>query len=173
MTYIVDWVESKKDDWKVCTLREITEGSLTIDDVSINKVDKKGIAFPNFDQIMPGAQVHGNLWRSPAGRYTLFAPDPKPAATAARPATGGGNRGVAAAQERKAQGIEKAQDRKETGIMVASAMRDSTIIATALMNSQSQGEPWSFENFTDMLERVKKWYLAKWSETEKSLDIPF
>ncbi len=183
MTYTIDWMEVKKEGWIVATIREIVEQGVTYENVSINKIDKKGRAFPGFDQLMPGGQVHGNIWQSPTGKYTLFAPDePKPSPAAAptqpgsttyRPPAGGGNRGVAAAQQRKAEGIEKAQDRKETGIMVAGAMRDSTVIATALMASQAHGEPWSFEDFTAMFERVKKWYLAKWSETDKSLDVPF
>lgn len=176
MTYTVEWVENKKDDWKIATLKEIVENGQSFDDVSINKTDKKNVVFPNFDQIAPGVQVSGNIWKNPAsGKYTLFAPDPKPAPTT-RPASpagaGGGARGVAAAQGRKEAGIEKAQDRKETGIMVASAMRDSTLIATSLMGSQKQ-EPWSLEEFTDMFERIKKWYLAKWRDTDKSLDVPF
>lgn len=187
MTYIVDWVENKNDGWKVANIHEVVENGAVYQDVSINRVDKKNREFSGWDGIMPGAQVTGNIWRSPSGKFTLFAPDPTPAAaspaaaptspgsTTYRPpqAGGGAPRGVAAAQQRKAEGIEKAQDRKETGIMVSAAMRDSTMIATALMESQSVGEPWSFENFTDMFERVKKWYLAKWNETEKSLDIPF
>ena len=175
------WVENKKDDWKVATLREVIEGGATVEDVSINKLDKKGRSFPKFDDIGPGSMIAGNLWQNPNNqKYTLYAPDePKaPTVTAgaapnARPAPtmGGGNRGVAAAQARKAEGIEKAQDRKEAGITVAAAMRDSTLIAAAIITGSP--EPFTTEDFQALFVRIKKWYLSEWKATEDAMDVPF
>lgn len=187
MTYKIDWVENKKDDWKVATLVEIVEGGQTFTDVSINKVDKKGRAFPHFDEITVGQTVHGNLWQSPTNqKYTLFAPDeprattatgptasaPRPAgAMSAAPYRGGGATGVKAAQERKAEGIATAQENKTKGVMASAAMRDSTLIALELIK---QGPPDStFEDFQAVFKRVRGWYLTTWNETEKMLDVPF
>lgn len=173
MTYTVEWAENKNDGWKVVSLKEIVDNGRTYEDVSINKVDKKGREFPNFAAIAPGAQVHGNMWQAPTGKYTLFAPDPKPAAAARPTTTGSGPRGMGAAQERKAVNIKEAQDYKGRGIQVASAMRDSTLITEAIIRSQSQAEPWGFEDFKSLFEKVKRWYLEEWRSTEKSLDVPF
>lgn len=180
MSFRCDWVENKKDDWKIATLVEIVEGGRTFNDVSINKIDKKGRAFPNFDAIAPGATVHGNIWQNPANsKFTLFAPDePRTSATAPRPATAGApaapyrsNSGMAAAQTRKAEGIREAQDNKEKGIKASSAMRDSTAITTELVK---QGPPeWTLEDFQVLFKRVRDWYLKMWKETEDMLDLPF
>lgn len=177
MSYMVDWVESKKDDWKIATLREITEGGLSFEDVSINKTDQKGRQFPGFDGIMAGATVHGNLWRNPKnGKYTLFAPDPKPspAAAPARPggvtSGGGGARGVAAAQERKKEGIREAQDNKGRGVLVSAAFRDATLI---LVNHPEFRNGMTPEEYKAMHKRLRDWYIAEYKATEKSLDVPF
>lgn len=170
MTYTVDWVENKKDDWKVATIREIVDQGNTYEDVSINKVDKKGREFPNFDTITPGMKIHGNLWRSPAGKYTLFAPDPTPAA-GTRPAApaGGGARGVQAAQVRKAEGIATAQENKGKGVLVAAAFRDATLIMVNHMEYREM----SFEEAKGFHKRIRDWYIAEYKATEKSLDVPF
>lgn len=180
MTYEVLWVESKNDGWRIASLKEIIEGGKTFDDVSINKVDKKGREFPRFDEITPGSMVAGNMWQSPTNKkWTLYAPDePRPAATAPAAAAGtytpparagGGNRGVAAAQERKSAGIEKAQDRKETGIMISAAFRDATIILTALPEFRDM----SAEEWRGAHKRIRDWYIASWKDVEKSEDVPF
>lgn len=178
MTYKVEWAENKNDGWKVCSIKEIVEGGRTYEDVSINRTDKKGRTFPNFDGIAPGATISGNIWQSVAGKYTLFAPDPAgstggggtPARSTSGPASGGGApRGVAAAQERKKEGIREAQENKGRGVMVASAFRDATLIMTSLTMYQelTPGE-WQIEH-----EKWRQWYMADWKETEKSLDVPF
>lgn len=171
MSYIVDWAESKKPDWKVVTIREITEGGNSYEDVSINKVDRKGVTFPNFDGIMPGAQIHGNLWRSPTGKYTLFAPEPKVAGTAPARPTGntGGARGVAAAQERTKTNVAQAQENKGRGVLVAAAFRDATL----MLVNYPEYSTMSFDEAKAFHKRIRDWYIAEYKSTEKSLDIPF
>lgn len=177
MIYEILWVENKKDDWKIASLRESIEGGLEITDVSINKVDKKGRSFPGWDSITPGATVTGNLWQNPANqKYTLFAPDlPKPAGTppagAPRPATtgGGGMRGVAAAQERKTAMIKDAQENKGRGMMVAGAFRDATLI---LIN-HTEYATMTFEESKAFHKRIRDWYMAEYKSALESLDVPF
>lgn len=178
MTYEVLWVESKKDDWRIATLKEIIENGQEFTDVSINKVDKKGRSFPKFDEITPGSQVTGNLWQSPTGKYTLFAPDepraqtataPRPAGSTSAPYKTGGGAGVKAAQERKAEGIATAQENKGRGVMVAAAFRDATIILTALPEFKDM----SAEEWRAAHKRIRDWYIAQWKDAEKTLDIPF
>ena len=101
----VEWLETKNADWRMATL---SEGGQQITEVSINRKNKKGEIFPNFDGITLGATIEGELWRSPAGKAYLFAPregTPRASGT-----------GIKAAQERKAVMIEKAQDRKSESI---------------------------------------------------------
>lgn len=184
MLYKIDWLENKKDDWKVATLIEATEGGQAINDVSLNSPDRQGRTFKDFAQFGIGTMVEGNLWKNQTtGKYTLFAPDaPRPVATAssnpraagAPPSTpyrGGGNTGMKAAQERKTEAIANAQENKSKGIMVSSSMRDSTIITTELIK---QGPPdWSLEDFQMLFKRVQAWYLKTWKDTEASQDVPF
>ncbi len=178
MTYVCDWVENKKPDWKVVTIREITEGGATYTDVSINKVDRKGVTFQDFDAIAPGTQVTGNIWRSSTGKYTLFAPDaPKaaapavpgaPAYAAPRPAATG-MRGVAAAQERKAEGIALAQENKSKGMLVAAAFRDSTLMLVNMADYKTMTP----DEVKIKHKALRDWYIAEYHETEKKMDTPF
>lgn len=177
MTFEVLWIEVKKDGWKIASIKEVIEGGQTINDVSINKVDKKGREFPNFDALAAGHMIAGNLWLSPVGKYTLFAPDPKPI-PAVRPASSassyGGGRpsgGIPAAQARKAEGIKEAQENKGKGIMVSAAMRDSTTITTTIV--ENSPEQFGFIEFQELFARVKAWYLKTWKETEDAVDLPF
>src|SRR6202020_1668901 len=74
MIFKIDWVETKKENWKVATLHEAIENGQTVTDVSINRTEKDGsIAFANFDELAPGMEIQGNLWKHPTtSRYTLY-----------------------------------------------------------------------------------------------------
>jgi len=108
--FSIEWCEKKNADWIKATLKE---GNQVIQDVSINRLDKKTgkVAFEKFDEIMPGGTIEGELWRSDKGACYLFAPRPQSA-----PKVGGFGGGVKAAQERKEVMIEKAQERKSDSI---------------------------------------------------------
>lgn len=189
MIFKIDWIETKKEDWKVATLHEAIENGQSVADVSINRNDKDGsVAFPNFNDLTPGSEIQGNLWKHPTtGRYTLYplrqppkndgevvarqgAPQPSyvpRSGPAGMMATKAAN--IESAQERKNEAIEKAQENKSNAIKVAAAMRDATLISIALMNNDPEGAG----EFTTSFTRIKEWYLAEWEKTEKSLDVPF
>ncbi len=128
MIYEVVWVENKNADWKVATLREKIDGGKEVTDVSINRTNKQGQAFPNFDGIAPGAEVHGEFWRSPANKNYLFPPKPQ------TPRSGGGGaafkgKQIEEAQNRTHEHVKEAQESKGQAIKVAAAMRDATLLA--------------------------------------------
>lgn len=162
MQYKLASVEDKNADWKVVSL-EMSEGNFQ-EDVSVNRTNKKGEVFPNFDGIQVNATVEGELWQSSGGKWYLFAPRPKPAPSAA----GGGMRGVAAAQTRKREDIAAAQENKSHAIKVASAMRDATLLIGSM--------GYKFETAEEMWEMhkiIRSRYIKEWDATEKAVDVPF
>ena len=130
MKYRVEWAENKNKDWKIVTL-STGDNSPQITEVSVNRVNKKGETFPNFDGIIPGADIEGELWKSPAGKNYLFAPRPQ-----AAPRTG--NAGIKAAVEAKAKSIERSQDRKDNSIQLSATFRDATILTDVSVRSTGQ-----------------------------------
>jgi hypothetical protein len=170
MLFDVEWVESKSADWKIVSVKDINGIAHT--DVSVNRVNKSGEAFPGFEAIVVGAKFEADLWANPAGKKYLFAPKPQ-----------GANRGggaprsavITAAQDRKAGDIKNAQDNKERAIMVASAMRDATIIMSDFfMEDVAQSEPHErMEAIKATHKMIREWYLGEWAKVEKSLDVPF
>lgn len=121
MQYKVVKLESKSNDWKVVDL-EMGQDSF-VHNVSINRTNKKGEIFPNFDSVEVGKYTEGELWESPSSKWYLFAPRQKPQRAPAPRAAA-----VEKAMEKKEQSIEKFQDRKEESIKLAGAMRDATIL---------------------------------------------
>lgn len=163
MEFKVAHVAEKNPDWKVVSL-EMSPGSFQ-EEVSVNRVNKKGETFPNFDLIKTGYTVSGELWTSQAGKWYLFAPNPPKASTGGQ---GGNMRGVAAAQQRKGDMIEKAQENKSNAIKVASAMRDSTLLIGALgYKFETTEEMW------EMHKTLRTRYIKEWDATDKSTDVPF
>jgi hypothetical protein len=122
MKFIIEKVDNKSNDWKITSIKG--EQGNVIAEVSVNRVNKKGETFPNFDGIILGATIDGELWTSATGKNYLFAPKPA--------STGGskGNPGIAKAMEKKNESIAKFQDSKETSIKLAGAMRDAVLIVT-------------------------------------------
>ena len=101
--YTISLVEDKNKDWKIVTLEVVEgDGSVMYEDVSVNRVNKKGEIFPNFDNIKVGERVKGNLWSSSAGKRYLFAPSPIKTQGGANKASGG----------YKTQVIKEAQETK-------------------------------------------------------------
>lgn len=115
-------VEDKSKDWKIVSL--ITSTGVSVDDVSVNRTNKNGEIFPEFDGIVKDADIEATLWTSPTGKQYLFAPKLPPQ----RPKFMGGS-GIAKAQETKAENIKEAQERKNEAIQLAGAFRDATLVS--------------------------------------------
>lgn len=127
MLYTFSNVQIKNNDWKVASIKG-ADGSQA-HEVSINRTNKKGEVFPNFDAIADGASVEGNLWKSDAGKNYLFAPK-----EGGRKG-GGNNLAISQAQERKVASIKTAMDSKEYAIKVSSTFRDATLILIELIKA--------------------------------------
>ena len=172
MLYAVEWIETKRDGWKVATLKDL-DGVVT-ENVSINKTDMKGdLQWPGFDTFQAGSTIEGNLWKNPTkGTYSLFPPKPKP------PAYAGGSKGgaaVAKAMDRKEASIDKSMDRKEEGIKISASFRDATSITLELANDLEVREMSASEKWVWMQEKhkeVRDWYLKEWEKEERG-DVPF
>lgn len=65
-------LEKKNAEWIVASL--VDAAGDVHENVSINKVSKKGDIFPNFDTLEVGTKVEGRIWESDAGKKYLFAP---------------------------------------------------------------------------------------------------
>lgn len=65
-------IEKKSADWYVVEL--VNSAGDLIENVSINRISKKGDVFPNFDNLKQDTKIDGRLWESPANKMYLFAP---------------------------------------------------------------------------------------------------
>lgn len=122
----VNWMAKKSEDWIVAAL--IDESGTEFKEVSINRTNKKGEVFPNFDGIMPGAEIEGNLWTSDAGKHYLFAPKPQKFG------------GAVGGQQAREKSINKVLDRKEDSIAIAGAQRDAVLIVSSLISEHYYGD---------------------------------
>lgn len=159
MKYAIEWLEIKNPDWKVATLKS-PEGQV-LTDVSINRTNKKGEVFPNFDAIVQGGEVEGDFWTSTSNKNYLFAP--KPAGVV------GGKGNIGRAMERKEQSIEKFQDNKEASIKVSSTLRD----AVTLAKTEIDAEIFPPVELGARIEYWRKWLIAHWDVKYDDLSIPF
>ena len=117
----IEWIENKSDDWKLAT---IADGANVTKNVSINRTNKKGEVFPDFDNLQAGREVDGNLWESSQGKWYLFpVTKPTPGIMGNKPAYG-----VAKNMERKETSISKSMDRKDNAITLAGTARDATLL---------------------------------------------
>lgn len=147
-TYKIEFAESKTKDWVVADLEA---GGALFKDVSINRVNKKGETFPNFDSIRTGGSIEGELWDNPSGKKYLFAP------RTPKTASGGAYKSqqVKEAQDRKREDIERFQGSKEESIRLMSAQRDSVLIVTTLIG---QGIP--VEDIKEEIIKWRNWFLS-------------
>lgn len=156
-TYQVRKIENKGGDWKVATL--IAPDNYPTENVSINRRNKQGEIFPNFDGIVEGGTVEGDLWKSSTpdshgrAKWYLFAP--KPLKTQNK-AFGGGS-GVKAAQERKAEMINQSQENKELGIKTSSTMRMAVDLALAEVGNNGD-----HEQYERRIEYWRTWCWDNW-----------
>lgn len=148
MKFKIDWLVKKTPEWTIATL--IQEDGSKLNEVSINKVNKKGEVFPNFDNLMPGQEVEGEFWTSDKDKNYLFAP--KVGKT--------GNSGafkqkmISDTMDRKETSISKFQDNKEMSIRLASAQRDAVLIVTQI--AQEQGD----EAIEKAIIKWRNWFLS-------------
>lgn len=142
----VEWCENKNQDWKVATLK--APDDYVTENVSINRQNKKGEVFPNFDGIIPGADIEGELWKSDSGKWYLFAPKPQ------NSHSGGGNRMGMMKEviKEKQEGIRASQENKELGIKISSTMNKAIDLAIA------EGKPEA--------ERILHWRKWMWENWE-------
>jgi len=130
--YTISFTDNKSPDWKILTL-EIVEGdgSVMYEDVSVNRVNKKGETFPNFDNLKVGERVKGNLWVSSAGKRYLFAPDTNKLAGGDYTKPQGGFKvGMQKMAEEKREFIKDTQETKNSAIREAGAQRDAVLMVT-------------------------------------------
>ena len=151
--YKVDFVEKKNEDWIIASL---SSPEASFPDVSINRKNKKGEVFPNFDGIQAGREVEGHIWKSDAGKVYLFAPKPE-GSTPTRSAGA-----ITKAMDKKAENIAVAQDNKEKGIMTSSTIRMAVDIALA----ESTGLPFDVGVFKGRVREWRKWLIAEWSDVK-------
>ncbi len=166
--YTVEWIEQKSPDWKVCTLKG-ENGSVA--DVSINRVNKKGEVFPNFDAITLQATVMGNLWRSDAGKSYLFAPKEVSATGTTAPHKGNFGGGMKL-MEKKSEGIAKAQEHKDLGIMTSSTLRMAVDLTVASMRNDTILQNATESDIKGMIKTWREWLVANW-ELDVTAKAPF
>lgn len=157
MLYTFASVVVKSNDWKVASIKGAD--GVVANEVSINRVNKKGETFPRFDEIADGAQLEGNLWTSDSGKNYLFAPK---APTERR---GGGNsKAITEAQDRKKGDIREAMDSKEYAIKVSGTARDATLITVELMKERKLDDWYTI--WTEVREKLWAMY-----DRERTNDI--
>lgn len=149
MKYKLREVENKGTDWKVVSIIGVDGESA--ESVSVNRVNKKGEVFPNFDGIVVGGEVEGNLWASDAGKKYLFAP---------KAFTKGSGGGIAKAQAVKAEYIKEAQARKDNSI----AYFNATNSAIAIVNSifANTDEKPTRDTLEIQIVSWRDWFLSEW-----------
>lgn len=165
MLYNVKWMEKKGADWIVASLSEIATPPMSAGtvaeytDVSINRIDKKtgAVAFPTFDEIQAGRDIEGELWKSPAGKYYLFAPRaPK------QPSNGAyKQKMIDDTMTRKEGSIEKFQGNKEESIRLASSQRDAVLIVTTILQNGADSRFFGDETFLkNEIIKWRNWFLS-------------
>ncbi len=178
-------MEKKSDTWIVAILVEGIENGKVTENVSINKTNKDGtIAFKEFDTLMPGHTIEGNLWQNPSThKFALYPNRPAPkndGEVVARSTPTRSFGGGAKAMETKAANIEKAQEttfkhvtqaqeNKNKGIMLAAAFRDATIMLT---NMPAYNEM-TFEEIRTNHKAIVEWYVSGWNSMEETIELPF
>lgn len=111
MQYKIDWLEVKSPEWKMISITN--EAGISYTDVSLNKRDKKGTEFPNFDNLKAGDTIHGEYWET-SDKSKRYLYPPRPQSTNGGPIRrqpGASAMAIKEAQETKAKNIAQAQDR--------------------------------------------------------------
>lgn len=162
----IEWLENKTEDWKVASITDDRGSKIT--EVSINKTSKKGEAFPNFESLMVGMEVEGELWQSNGGKWYLFPPKPQTP-------TGGANRGnggafkslqIEKAQERTHAHVTEAQDRKEFSIKVSSTFSQASAMALAEWQEQKRISPHTSQSIEALFIKWREWLWRNYDVAE-------
>jgi hypothetical protein len=155
MKFKVEWVENKTPEWKVATLS--TSDGMREENVSVNKVNKKGEPFPNFEGITPGAEIDGEFWKSDSGKSYLFAPKPVPTYKTFSK-TGMGDKLI----EKKQEGIKQSQENKAEGIKISSTAR----MAHENSLAEQTGEKLDKEMYMQSYKYWRSFHWNAWDDTD-------
>ncbi len=149
----ITFLVKKNEDWLVVGG---TEAGAEYHEVSINRLSKKGVAFPGFDDIKIDSDVQGRLWKSPANKWYLFPPD------AEKPHYGANNANKTAVMEKmmekKEDSIKKFQNSKEDSIKLMAAQRDAVLIVNTLM-AKDMGVTWIDSEIKKEIIDWRNWFL--------------
>lgn len=150
MKYKIDWSERKT----VSGGKNMIKATLV--DVAGEKHEDVAIweGFPDYENLMTGHEVEGDIVIKQNGQYTnrtLYTP---------KQATGGGARGVKAAQDRKENIIKNTMDRKENGIEISATARDATLIVTTFY----QNGMLSDDQIAEKWLKWRRWLLAHFGD---------
>lgn len=130
MLYKLTKIENKSANWKIVSIKGV-DGT-EADDVSLNRVAKDGLTFPNFSDLVEGSEVEATLWVSPSNKKYLF--PPKPMFTGKIGVSGA----ISKLQDKKAEQIEVSQDRKDHAIRLSMSMELAVKIAIAENNPTTE-----------------------------------
>ena len=111
-----------------------------------------------FENLMPGHQVEGELVKNAKGYWTLKGPKPSFSGTGFS-----GGRGIAQAQERKAQYIEKAQERKNESVSYFNSLNSAIALLGKVHDSPVDTDDTSIKHF---ITRWRDWFLTEWKAYE-------
>ena len=157
----IEWIETKSPDWKIATLRD--ESGISFSDASINRTDKKGRIFPNFDGLMAGHTIEANPWQNPTTKkWAIYPEDEVKVATTSN---FGGSRGVSKLMDKKAENIKEAQERKAESI----AFFNSTNSAIALVNAMRNNDVHipSESELKVTIRAWRDWFLKEYEDWNK------
>lgn len=154
MLYSISNVVVKSSDWKVVSIQGM-DGSQA-DNVSVNKVNKKGEIFPDFDSIADGSKIEANFWMSDSGKGYLFAPRP-----IGTPKTGGVKSAtISQAMDRKEKSIGTFQDKKENSIAYNVALNTAHSLITAMISAKLINP--TLEEANELIKENRDAWLAEW-----------
>lgn len=150
----------KSNDWKIVDV-ETPTGEKTVD-VSVNRVNKKGEPFPDFDDIKVDHRLNATLWVSPSGKAYLFEEKDKPQGGAKFNATG-----ASKLMDKKIEAIEKSQDVKSEAIKLTTSMQLAVNLAIA-----EYANPKSLDTLETLITKYRKFILTNW-EVDSTDVAPF
>lgn len=153
-------VEDKSNDWKVVDV-ETPTGEKTIN-VSVNRVNKEGKPFPNFDDIKVDYRLNATLWVSQAGKAYLFEPKPENA-----PKGNFSGSGASKLMDKKAENIKEVQESKSEAIKLATSMQLAVSCAIA-----EYAKPNSLDTLETLITKYRTFILTNW-EVDPTGVVPF
>lgn len=165
----------KSKDWKVVSY-ETPEGGVT-EEASINRTDKKGVVFPDFDGIMEGRTIDGNPWRNPSsGKWSIYPPKPESTGTTVR--SGGGIKAnMEKVMDKKQENIRESQEHKDLSIKISSTMNKAVELAIAEYESNKfniqDGGTLPQYPLDELVIKWRHWLWQQWDKTNPDDIAPF